>query len=305
MSRTFFAYHLTHFFGPFSLNSYHTNSTNAREGDLVYVVSGDHADDGGKDYSLEGLFRIHRRVEGPFELQNIKKEPARYQYKLILAPVRMPDGPIPLSRAAWYDRREVHRYFSSGQNFNPLPTDPDYKTRFDALLSGYGQASTNELAEDLADIERQAPNATQKEALIQARIGQGRFRADVTELWGKGEVCTLTGISLPELLIASHIKPWRESNDEQRLDPANGLLLAVHADKLFDRYLLSFQPQRGAMRSVIAPVAQPVAAKINLVPGMPLSIEHMPLSTARRFEAYMSEHHARFLERKAGMAPSV
>lgn len=305
MSRTFFAYHLTHFFGPFSLNSYHTNSSNAREGDLVYVVSGDQADDGGKDYSLEGLFRVHRRVEGSFELRNLKGELDRYQYKLVLAPIRMPDEPISLARAPWYDRREVHRYFSSGQNFNPLPTDPDYKARFDALLSGFGQASANDLAEDLAEIARTAPNATQRQALIQARIGQGRFRADVTQLWGKGEICALTGISLPELLIASHIKPWRESNDEERLDPANGLLLAVHADKLFDRYLLSFAVQGGAMRSVIAPIAQPVAAKINLVPGMPLSIEHMPLGTGRRFEAYMSEHHARFLARKSAMAPSV
>ncbi|RUP35403.1 MAG: HNH endonuclease [Curvibacter sp.] len=304
MSRTFFAYHLTHFFGPFSFSSYHTNSTNAREGDLVYVVSGDQAGDGGKDYSLEGLFRIHRRTDGPFELQNLKGQPARYQYKLLLAPVRMPDAPISLQRATWYDRREVHRYFSSGQNFNPLPTEPDYKARFDALLSGYGQTSANDLAEDLADIQRTTPNATQREALIQARIGQGRFRADVTQLWGKGEVCTLTGISLPELLIASHIKPWRESSDEERLDPTNGLLLATHADKLFDRHLLSFQLQRGSLRSVIAPVAQPAAAKINLMAGMPLSTEHMPLSTARRLEAFMSEHHARFLDRKAAMAPS-
>lgn len=67
---------------------------------------------------------------------------------------------------------------------------------------------------------------------------------------------------------------------------------------------LTFQLQRGSLRSVIAPVAQPAAAKINLMPGMPLSTEHMPLSTARRLEAYMSEHHARFLERKAAMAPS-
>lgn len=268
------------------------------------MLSGDHAVDGGKDYALEGLLRIHRRVEGPFELLSLKGQPANYQYKLLLAPVRMPDAPISLTHASWYDRREVHRYFSSGQNFNPLPTDPDYKARFDALLSGYGSSSHTELAEDLATIDRTTLGATQREALIQARIGQGRFRAEVTQLWGKGEVCTLTGINLPELLIASHIKPWRESSDSERLDPANGLLLAAHADKLFDRHLLSFQLQRGDLRSVIAPTALPVATKIGLRPGMPLSTEHLSPSAARRLETYMSEHHARFLARKAAMTPS-
>ena len=42
------------------------------------------------------------------------------------------------------------------------------------------------------------------------------------------------------LLIASHIKPWRESNNEERLDGSNGLLLSPHIDKLFDKHLISF-----------------------------------------------------------------
>ncbi len=305
MSRTFFAYHLTHYFGPFSLSSYRTNSINAREGDLVYVVSGDEARDGGKDYALEGLFRIHRRINGPFQLQNLKGQPTSFQYRLSMRPIRVPDTPIPLSRADWYDRQEVHRYFSSGQNFNPLPTNPDYKERFDTLLAGYAQSTPAELVDDLAEIERTEPNATQREALVHARIGQGKFRADVTRLWGKGEVCALTGIALPEFLIASHIKPWRDSSNSERLDPTNGLLLAVHIDKLFDRYLLSFDLQRGDLRSVIAPIAQPVTAKLGLLPGMPLATAHLSPSTARRFEQFMAGHHSRFLKRKAEAATSV
>lgn len=302
MSRTFFAYHLTHHFGPFSLSSYHTNSTTAREGDHVYVVSGDEAPGGGIDYALEGLFRVHRRVEGPFELLNLKGQPASYQYRLSMAPVRAPDAPIPLQRADWYDRQEVHRFFSSGQNFNPLPTVPDYKERFDALLAGYGQTDT--LPEDLAEIERTVPDVTEREALIMARVGQGRFRADVTRLWGKGEVCALTGIALPELLIASHIKPWRDSTNEERLDPANGLLLAVHADRLFDRYLLSFDTERGDLRSVIVPAAQTDASRLGLTPGMRLRTGHLSPSAARRLEDYMCGHHERFLLRRAGTTAS-
>ncbi|WP_051953953.1 HNH endonuclease [Xenophilus azovorans] len=305
MNRTFFAYHLTHHFGPFSLHSYHTNNATVREGDQVYVVSGDEAADGGKDYTLEGLFRIRRRFDGPFELLNLKGQPASFRFKLSMAAVRVPDAPIALTRADWYDRQEVHRFFSSGQNFNPLPTSPDYRARFDALLAGYGQSSAAALADDLADIARTAVEATQREALIQARIGQGRFRAEVVELWGKGEVCALTGIALPELLIASHIKPWRESSDLERLDPANGLLLATHADKLFDRHLLSFDLQHGDLRTVIAPIALSDAARLGLRPGMPLRAAQLPPSAARRLEAYMRDHHDRFQQRKAHLAASA
>lgn len=304
MSRTYFAYHLTHHFGPFSLHSYHTNNTVVREGDQVYVVSGDEAPDGGKDYALEGLFRVHRRIDGPFELLNLKQQPASFQYRLSMTSIRVPDAPIPLMRAEWYDRQEVHRFFSSGQNFNPLPTDPDFKDRFDALLAGYGQSVAAELAEDLAEIERTVPDATQREALVQARIGQGRFRADVTRLWGKGEVCALTGIALPELLIASHIKPWRDSTDEERLDASNGLLLAVHADRLFDRHLLSFDVQHGDLRTVIAQSAQSDAARLGLTPGMPLRTALLSPSAARRLEAYMQGHQERFQRRKASSMAS-
>ena len=53
----------------------------------------------------------------------------------------------------------------------------------------------------------------------------------------------LTGIRLNELLRASHIKPWRISSDAERLDSANGILLAAHVDILFDKGLISFDDE--------------------------------------------------------------
>ena len=47
--------------------------------------------------------------------------------------------------------------------------------------------------------------------------------------------CAVTGLAIPELLKASHIKPWKDSTDEERLDIFNGLLLAPHLDAAFDR----------------------------------------------------------------------
>ncbi|WP_167468522.1 HNH endonuclease [Cupriavidus plantarum] len=79
---------------------------------------------------------------------------------------------------------------------------------------------------------------TEKEAIRKARVGQGRFRTDLIRKWnGK---CSLTGLSNTGLLIASHIHAWTLSDNDERIDPDNGLLLAPHIDKLFDRGLISF-----------------------------------------------------------------
>lgn len=52
----------------------------------------------------------------------------------------------------------------------------------------------------------------------------------------------MTGVNdqKPSILIGSHIKSWKDSNDEEKMDGHNGLLLAPHVDKLFDQYLISF-----------------------------------------------------------------
>ena len=82
-------------------------------------------------------------------------------------------------------------------------------------------------------------DSTTRESLIQARRGQGKFRANVEAI---DPSCRVTGVSNPSLLIASHIKPWRlcESSCE-RLDGMNGLMLTPDADLLFDRGFISFE----------------------------------------------------------------
>lgn len=80
---------------------------------------------------------------------------------------------------------------------------------------------------------------TTKEAVIQARRGQGAFRRNVEKL---ESVCRLTGVANPTLLIASHIKPWRScATASERLDGMNGLLLTPDADLLFDRGFITFE----------------------------------------------------------------
>jgi predicted restriction endonuclease len=74
--------------------------------------------------------------------------------------------------------------------------------------------------------------------VVTSRVGQGYYRQEILKIWdGK---CSLTGCSIKDILISSHIKGWSECNDSERLDPDNGILLSPNVDSLFDRHLISF-----------------------------------------------------------------
>lgn len=79
---------------------------------------------------------------------------------------------------------------------------------------------------------------TERAALIKSRVGQGLFRKQLLEKYNNS--CIITGINETKLLIASHIKPWAVSTNEERLSSENGLLLSPTFDKLFDCGLISF-----------------------------------------------------------------
>jgi len=89
-------------------------------------------------------------------------------------------------------------------------------------------------------------NPTQKEQLINARLGQGKFRQNVEKIENG---CRVTRTTKSKFLIASHIKPWRVSSNTERLDGNNGLLLAPHIDLLFDKGYISFHDDGRAMIS--------------------------------------------------------
>ncbi|WP_175692726.1 HNH endonuclease [Burkholderia ambifaria] len=86
---------------------------------------------------------------------------------------------------------------------------------------------------------------TTREAIVKARVGQGKFRADLLKRWNSQ--CSLTGLANPDLLVASHIHAWSLSTNDERIDPDNGLLLAPHIDRLFDKGLISFGQDGGLL----------------------------------------------------------
>jgi 5-methylcytosine-specific restriction protein A len=83
------------------------------------------------------------------------------------------------------------------------------------------------------------PNSTERKGLVTSRVGQGAYRKSIIHRWEYK--CAVTGINKLEILIASHIVPWSDSTDNERLDVHNGLLLSPTYDALFDRHLISFE----------------------------------------------------------------
>lgn len=106
------------------------------------------------------------------------------------------------------------------------------------IKSGYINRMNDTIISEIRKIEDDKQIIqTEKEQIIQSRIGQGIFRDKLIEYWNG---CSISGCSLLPVLVASHIKPWYVSNNEQRMDPFNGLLLQPNVDKLFDKGYITF-----------------------------------------------------------------
>lgn len=134
----------------------------------------------------------------------------------------------------------------------------------------------NRVADEFKKKTATMPKTTEAERLVVQRVGQGLFRGALLDYWqGK---CCVTGLDVPELLRASHIRPWAQcETDEQRLDVFNGLLLAPHLDALFDAGLMT----------VDAGGVVQLSAKLTIERRVALG-----LNDALRVAALRVEHHA-------------
>ena len=110
------------------------------------------------------------------------------------------------------------------------------------------------------------PQTTEAEQLVIQRIGQDIFRAALMDYWGGR--CPMTGIADPALLRASHIVPWSECEDAQRLDVHNGLLLSALWDAAFDAGLVSFADDGTALASPELSPAARTALGIETAPRL-------------------------------------
>jgi hypothetical protein len=150
------------------------------------------------------------------------------------------------------------------------------------LRSGLA-ASDDAKQSDIEEIrKRRGLTKTTRKALIDARLGQGNFRKDLEAVFAHR--CAVTGCQTRQVLRASHIRPWRDCSDEQRLCAGNGLLLAAHLDALFDRHLITFM-RDGTM------ITSPDLKEDHDRLGLPMKLLR-PLSDEQ--EHYMRHHRAIF-----------
>lgn len=135
---------------------------------------------------------------------------------------------------------------ASRQQNRSIYTKPNDIVNFKSALRKYLKFRQSDFVhqqEDtiLAEINRVQNDATlsvtEREAIVKARVGQGKFRDKLVDYW-RG--CSVSTFSHFDLLIASHIMPWRDADNQQRLDVFNGLLLLPNYDKLFDKGYISF-----------------------------------------------------------------
>ena len=112
--------------------------------------------------------------------------------------------------------------------------------------------SGHSMVEDAAGHETDFPGdgaagrRTERAAIVASRVGQGVFRDGLLRLW-RG--CAVTGYGRSNVLVASHIKPWKDSDNLERLSSFNGLILQPNIDKLFDRGLVTFADDGCLIRS--------------------------------------------------------
>lgn len=129
------------------------------------------------------------------------------------------------------------------------------------------KSDIDELKECLVS-ETDPEKRTEIETLIKARQGQGSFRQKLLKLY---PICPLTDLDVQSLLIASHIKPWSVCNNNERLDPFNGLMLAPNIDALFDKGLITFDAD-GTIK--ISPkIDLENQKRLGIFPDMQLKIE--------------------------------
>jgi hypothetical protein len=129
-------------------------------------------------------------------------------------------------------------------------------------------------------------STTEQDAIVKVRIGQGYFRDLLIEKYSCK--CALCDITTRTMLYASHIKAWAScSNDSERLDENNGLLLCAHHDALFDKHLISFDSSGNLYVSKTLDANERKALNINKIPNIKLSNE---------MRTFMAVHYAETLK---------
>lgn len=153
----------------------------------------------------------------------------------------------------------------------------DALNNYKAFLADTGQVYVNQDIDNI--LQATTISNTEKAQLVKTRIGQGRYREKLINYW---QGCAVTKYPATQLLVASHIKPWRASNNEERLSTYNGILLLPNIDKAFDLGYISFEESG----QIILSAQLETPDKIGINPNMhvPFAKEHLPFLEYHRGE---------------------
>ena len=117
---------------------------------------------------------------------------------------------------------------------------------------------------------------------VKARIGQGKYRKQLLE---QCPFCPVTLVSDERLLIASHIKPWAVSNQNEKIDPKNGFMFTPTIDYLFDSGFISFEDNK---KMLVSPwLSKPTISRLNIKPLK--VIDHLPIFGREKYLQYHRE----------------
>lgn len=189
-----------------------------------------------------------------------------------LDPVQRTRGIKGLSGASQQDREMWNEFHS---NLNDL--GPESEQLLHDLFTTDDDREVDFLERDKVRLEPStkltAPSGpTETVVSVRARRGQQFFRQTVLNSYGVR--CCISGINVPRLLVASHIKPWRDFPNE-RLDPRNGLCLSSLHDAAFDAGLITLDNKLSVVLSErLRRYFPQEALEQNFVPfeGKPISL---------------------------------
>lgn len=196
----------------------------------------------GNDHGFENSYSYD---DGSLELSS-----ARHQTRMIVQEDQeswlvniTPDTLIPeLKRSFSYLTQEENTFILPKQQLDQLSQLIQKTT---SLTKSRQNTPVQQFQEQVeaAVTELRITGNTEVERMVKQRIGQQSYREALMAYWGNA--CAVTGISVPEVLRASHAKPWADcATNEERLDVYNGFLLSANLDALFDRFLISFTNDR-------------------------------------------------------------
>ena len=122
-------------------------------------------------------------------------------------------------------------------------------------------------------------NESSKDQTRKARVGQGKYRE---ELLKECPYCPITLVSDDRLLIASHIKPWIKSEQNEKIDPKNGFMFTPTIDHLFDRGFMSFDNDK---KILLSPwLSKTTIHRLNFQSSG--IIEHLPITGREKYLQY-------------------